>query len=209
MPTRLNPRASFLRGLYHSHPSGPTPLHPRLQLFLFSGHSHPYTLPLTLFLGLFRCLSQVVLVLGKKKEEPGPELHIGCLDGLRSLFEGPLCPYPGALIPFQVPGTSHDSPATISGDQSFWLKILQLTRHPENWPLQARWHLVEELYWTFDAYSTFYLNSSGLICLHYYLDKLMPSHSPSTSVKRLLVRALVAPGFSETKPKFLYLFLLP
>lgn len=66
------------------------------------------------------------------------------------------------------------------------LEILQLTRHPENWTLQARWRLVglpihllflrfykrdkEELYRTYDAYSTFYLNSNGLICRH-RLDK--------------------------------------
>lgn len=80
---------------------------------------------------------------------------------------------------------------------------------------------------TFDAFSTFYLNSSGLICRH-HLDKvsvgpglggvegrtslcsspasinlspqLMPSHSPSTPVKKLLVGALVALGLSEPEP---------
>ncbi|EGW09083.1 Uncharacterized protein C6orf136-like [Cricetulus griseus] len=125
----------------------------------------------------------------------------------------------------------------------FRLEILQLTRHPENWTLQARWRLVglpihmffmrfyrrdkEDLYRTFDAYSTFYLNSSGLICRH-HLDKvsvgtgwgrvkgraclcsspasinlslqLTPSHSPSTPVKKLLVGALVALGLSEPEP---------
>ena len=60
----------------------------------------------------------VVLPPGKGEEGPGPELHSGCLDGLRSLFEGPPCPYPGAWIPFQVPGTAHPSPATPSGDPS-------------------------------------------------------------------------------------------
>lgn len=54
----------------------------------------------------------VDLPLGKSEEGPGPESHNGCLDGLRSLFEGPPCPYPGTLIPFQVPGTSHPSPAS-------------------------------------------------------------------------------------------------
>lgn len=97
----------------------------------------------------------------------------------------------------------------------FRLEILQLTRHPENWTLQARWRLIglpvhmlflrfyrrdkEDLYRTFDAFSTFYLNSSGLICRH-HLDKLMPSHSPSTPVKKLLVGALVALGLSEPEP---------
>ncbi|KAF4013560.1 hypothetical protein G4228_004904 [Cervus hanglu yarkandensis] len=219
---------------------------------------------------------------GKGEEGPGPELHSGCLDGLRSLFEGPPCPCPGALIPFQAPGTAHPSPATPSGDPSMeehlavmyerlrqelpnlflhshdytlyssdvefineilnmrtkgrtwyilsltlcrflaWnyfaqlrLEILQLTRHPENWTLQARWRLVglpihllflrfykrdkEELYRTYDAYSTFYLNSNGLICRH-RLDKLMPSHSPPAPVKKLLVGALVALGLSEPEP---------
>ncbi|XP_035153442.1 uncharacterized protein C6orf136 homolog isoform X1 [Callithrix jacchus] len=95
------------------------------------------------------------------------------------------------------------------------LEVLQLTRHPENWTLQARWRLVglpihllflrfykrdkDELYRTYDAYSTFYLNSSGLICRH-RLDKLMPSHSPPTPVKKLLVGALVALGLSEPEP---------
>uniref|UniRef100_A0A2K5CSW8 Chromosome 6 open reading frame 136 n=1 Tax=Aotus nancymaae TaxID=37293 RepID=A0A2K5CSW8_AOTNA len=216
------------------------------------------------------------------EEGPEPELHNGCLDGLRSLFEGPPCPYPGALIPFQAPGTAHPSPTTPSGDPSMeehlsvmyerlrqelpnlflqshdyslysldvefineilnirtkgrtlyilsltlcrflaWnyfaqlrLEVLQLTRHPENWTLQARWRLVglpihllflrfykrdkDELYRTYDAYSTFYLNSSGLICRH-RLDKLMPSHSPPTPVKKLLVGALVALGLSEPEP---------
>ncbi|KAM6185898.1 uncharacterized protein C6orf136 homolog [Rhynchocyon petersi] len=224
----------------------------------------------------------VVVPPGNGQELPEAELHKGCLDGLRSLFEGPPCPYPGALIPFQAPGTTHPSPATPSGDPSMeehlavmyerlrqelpnlflhshdytlyssdvefvneilnirtkgrawyvlsltlcrflaWnyfaqlqLEILQLTRHPENWTLQARWRLVglpihmlflrfykrdkDELYRTYDAYSTFYLNSSGLICRH-HLDKLMPSHSPPTPVKKLLVGALVALGLSEPEP---------
>ncbi|XP_038954407.1 uncharacterized protein C6orf136 homolog isoform X3 [Rattus norvegicus] len=223
-----------------------------------------------------------VLPLRKREEGPGPDLHSGCLDGLRSLFEGPPYPHPGAVIPFQAPGTSHPSSTTPSGDQSmeehlavmherlrqelptlflrshdytiysmdvefineilnvrtkgrtfyvmsltlcrflawnyfaqFRLEILQLTRHPENWTLQARWRLIglpvhmlflrfyrrdkEDLYRTFDAFSTFYLNSSGLICRH-HLDKLMPSHSPSTPVKKLLVGALVALGLSEPEP---------
>ncbi|XP_002714379.3 uncharacterized protein C6orf136 homolog [Oryctolagus cuniculus] len=221
----------------------------------------------------------VVLPPGKGEEGPGPELHSGCLDGLRSLFEGAPCPYPGALIPFQAPGTAHPSPGSPSGDPSMeehlavmyerlrqelpnlflhshdytlyspnvefineilnlrtkgrtwyilsltlcrflaWnyfaqlrLEVLQLTRHPENWTLQARWRLVglpihmlflrfykrdkEELYRTYDAYSTFYLNSNGLICRH-HLDKLMPSHSPPAPVKKLLMGALVTLGLSE------------
>ncbi|KAM5263384.1 uncharacterized protein C6orf136 homolog [Ctenodactylus gundi] len=224
----------------------------------------------------------VVIPPRKGEEGPGPELHSGCLDGLRSLFEGPPCPYPGALMPFQAPGTPHTSPATPSGDPSMeehlavmyeklrqelpslllhshdytlysldvefineilnirtkgrawyvmsltlcrflaWnyfaqlrLEVLQLTQHPENWTVQARWRLVglpihtlflllykrdkEELYRTYDAYSTFYLNSDGLICRH-HLDKLMPSRSPTAPVKKLLVGALVALGLSEPEP---------
>ncbi|XP_032744982.1 uncharacterized protein C6orf136 homolog isoform X2 [Rattus rattus] len=245
---------------------------------------HPPTNPLPPPLSQVQVLNSLstVLPLRKREEGPGPDLHSGCLDGLRSLFEGPPCPHPGAVIPFQAPGTSHPSSTTPSGDQSmeehlavmherlrqelptlflrshdytiysmdvefineilnirtkgrtfyvmsltlcrflawnyfaqFRLEILQLTRHPENWTLQARWRLIglpvhmlflrfyrrdkEDLYRTFDAFSTFYLNSSGLICRH-HLDKLMPSHSPSTPVKKLLVGALVALGLSEPEP---------
>lgn len=48
-PTRCDPRTSSLLGLYHSHPSGPTPLHRLLHLFLFTGHYHPHILLPTLF----------------------------------------------------------------------------------------------------------------------------------------------------------------
>ncbi|XP_059255721.1 uncharacterized protein C6orf136 homolog isoform X1 [Mustela nigripes] len=253
----------------------PPPPHPPIWLL-------PRALPLHLPQIQTRSSPWVVLPPGKGEEGPGPEMHSGCLDGLRSLFEGPPCPCPGALIPFQAPGTSRPSPATPSGDPSMeehlavmyerlrqelpnlflhshdytlyssdvefineilnirtkgrtwyilsltlcrflaWnyfaqlrLEVLQLTRHPENWTLQARWRLVglpihmlflrfykrdkEELYRTYDAYSTFYLNSSGLICRH-RLDKLMPSHSAPTPVKKLLVGALVTLGLSEPEP---------
>uniref|UniRef100_A0A8C2UTP7 Uncharacterized protein n=1 Tax=Chinchilla lanigera TaxID=34839 RepID=A0A8C2UTP7_CHILA len=219
---------------------------------------------------------------GPGEEGPGPELHSGCLDGLRSLLEGPPGPCPGALAPFQAHGAARACPAAPSGDPSMeehlavmherlrrelpnlflhshdyslyssdvefineilnirtkgrswyilsltlcrflvWnyfaqlrLEVLQLTRHPENWTLQARWRLVGlpthllflrfykrdkvELYRTYDAYSTFYLNSKGLICRH-RLDKLMPSHSPASPVKKLLVGALVGLGLSEREP---------
>ncbi|XP_014442466.1 uncharacterized protein C6orf136 homolog isoform X1 [Tupaia chinensis] len=174
-------------------PTWPLPLAPPLPLPQVQALSSPW----------------VVLPPGKGEEGPGPELHSGCLDGLRSLFEGPPCPYSGALIPFQAPGPAHPSPATPSGDPSMeehlavmyerlrqelpnlflyshdytlyssdvefineilslrtkgrtwyivsltlcrflaWnyfaqlrLEVLQLTRHPENWTLQARWRLV-------------------------------------------------------------------
>ncbi|KAM4817190.1 uncharacterized protein C6orf136 homolog isoform X1 [Urocitellus parryii] len=261
-------------------PSSPLLWSPRLP----HPPSQPVPRPCLLPLPQIQALNSpwVVLPPGKGEEGPGPELHSRCLDGLRSLFEGPPCPYPGALTPFQAPGTAHPSPTTPSGDPSMeehlavmyerlrqelpnlflhshdytlyssdvefineilsirtkgrtwyilsltlcrflaWnyfaqlrLEVLQLTRHPENWTLQARWRLIglpiymlflrfykrdkEELYRTYDAYSTFYLNSSGLICRH-RLDKLMPSHSPSTPVKKLLMGALVALGLSEPEP---------
>ncbi|XP_038624672.1 uncharacterized protein C6orf136 homolog [Tachyglossus aculeatus] len=209
-------------------------------------------------------------------------LHGGCLDSLRSLFEGPPCPGPGALLPFRAPGDPHSAPATPSGDPRMeehlavmyermrqelpnlflrshdytlyssdvefvneilnmrtkgrpwyilsltlcrflaWnyfaqlrLEVLRLSRHPEDWTLQARWRLVglpahvlflrfyrrdrEDLYRTYDAYSTFYLNSDGLIYRH-RLDKLMPSHSPPAPVKKLLLATLVALGWAEPQP---------
>uniref|UniRef100_A0A6I8PDF1 Uncharacterized protein n=1 Tax=Ornithorhynchus anatinus TaxID=9258 RepID=A0A6I8PDF1_ORNAN len=52
---------------------------------------------------------------------------------------------------------------------------------------------------TYDAYSTFYLNSDGLICRH-RLDKVMPSHSPPAPVKKLLLATLVALGWAEPQP---------
>ncbi|XP_027732521.1 uncharacterized protein C6orf136 homolog isoform X5 [Vombatus ursinus] len=222
---------------------------------------------------------RVGLPSGKGEDGPGPELHGGCLEGLRSLFEELPCPHPGALIPFRAPGSPHPAPATPSGNPSMeehlavmheklrqelpnlflrshdyslyssdvefineilnirtkgrtwyilsltlcrflaWnyfaqlqLEVLRLSQHPEDWTLQARWRLVglpthllflrfyrrdkEELYRTYDAYSTFYLNSEGLIYRH-RLDKLMPSHSPPMPVKKLLVGALGALGLVE------------
>ncbi|XP_028910587.1 uncharacterized protein C6orf136 homolog [Ornithorhynchus anatinus] len=215
-------------------------------------------------------------------EDGSGGLHGGCLDSLRSLFDGPPCPRPGALLPFQAPGDPCLAPATPSGDPRMeehlavmherlrqelpnlflrshdytlyssdvefvneilnmrtkgrpwyilsltlcrflaWnyfaqlrLEVLRLSRHPEDWTLQARWRLVglpahvlflrfyrrdrEDLYRTYDAYSTFYLNSDGLICRH-RLDKVMPSHSPPAPVKKLLLATLVALGWAEPQP---------
>ncbi|XP_040320744.1 uncharacterized protein C6orf136 homolog isoform X3 [Herpailurus yagouaroundi] len=157
----------------------------------------------------------VVLPPGKGEEGPGPEMHSGCLDGLRSLFEGPPCPYPGALIPFQAPGTSCSCSATPSGDPSMeeHLAIMyerlrhelpNLFLHSHDYTLYSSdVEFINEILnirtKTYDAYSTFFLNSNGLICRH-RLDKLMPSHSPPTPVKKLLVGALVALGLSEPEP---------
>lgn len=52
VPTRLDPRPSFLLKFNHSHLSGPTLIHPILHLFLFSGHSHSHILSCTLFFRL-------------------------------------------------------------------------------------------------------------------------------------------------------------
>ncbi|XP_006276671.1 uncharacterized protein C6orf136 homolog [Alligator mississippiensis] len=95
------------------------------------------------------------------------------------------------------------------------MEVLKLTQHPENWSIQARWRITglpfhifmlhfykkdkKELYRTYDAYSTFFLNSQGLIRCH-KIDKLMPSQPPLNKVKKLLVTALVALGLSEHKP---------
>ena len=60
----------------------------------------------------------VVLPPGKGEERPRREMHSDYLDGLRSLFEGTPCPFPGALILFQAPRISCPSPTTPSGDMN-------------------------------------------------------------------------------------------
>ncbi|XP_075769550.1 uncharacterized protein C6orf136 homolog isoform X1 [Pelodiscus sinensis] len=98
---------------------------------------------------------------------------------------------------------------------SVQLEVLKLTRHPENWSIQARWRITglpfhvlllrfykrdkRELFRTYDAYSTFFLDSKGLIRCH-RIDKLMPSQPPVAKVKKLLVAALVGLGLAETRP---------
>ncbi|CAM2101499.1 unnamed protein product [Caretta caretta] len=95
------------------------------------------------------------------------------------------------------------------------LEVLKLTQHPENWSIQARWRITglpfhvlmlrfykrdkRELYRTYDAYSTFFLDSRGLIRCH-RIDKLMPSQPPVAKVKKLLVAALVGLGLLEHRP---------
>ncbi|XP_074927754.1 uncharacterized protein C6orf136 homolog [Chelonoidis abingdonii] len=95
------------------------------------------------------------------------------------------------------------------------LEVLKLTQHPENWSVQARWRIIglpfhvlmlrfykrdkRELYRTYDAYSTFFLDSRGLIRCH-RIDKLMPSQPPVVKVKKLLVATLVGLGLSEHRP---------
>ncbi|KAK1131674.1 hypothetical protein AOXY_G38440 [Acipenser oxyrinchus oxyrinchus] len=84
------------------------------------------------------------------------------------------------------------------------MEVLKLTQHPESWSVQARWrvrglplHVLllrfyrrdkSDLYRTYDAFSTFYLGSDGLIHCH-KVDKMMPAQPPAQKIKGLLVRA--------------------
>ncbi|XP_067386236.1 uncharacterized protein C6orf136 homolog isoform X2 [Emydura macquarii macquarii] len=95
------------------------------------------------------------------------------------------------------------------------LEVLKLTQHPENWSVQARWRITglplhvfllrfykrdkKELYRTYDAYSTFFLDSRGLIRCH-QVDKLMPSQPPVAKVKKWVVAAVLGLGLLEHKP---------
>ncbi|KAK6458494.1 hypothetical protein HHUSO_G37005 [Huso huso] len=95
------------------------------------------------------------------------------------------------------------------------MEVLKLTQHPESWSVQARWrvrglplHVLllrfyrrdkSDLYRTYDAFSTFYLGSDGLIHCH-KVDKMMPTQPPAQKIKGLLVRALVALGMQEHQP---------
>ncbi|XP_075439678.1 uncharacterized protein C6orf136 homolog [Ascaphus truei] len=95
------------------------------------------------------------------------------------------------------------------------VSVLKLTSHPETCSIQARWavsglplhsllsHIYRtektELYRTFDAHSTFFLGSDGLISLH-KLERVMPSPPLTAPVKSLLAAALVAFGLEESRP---------
>ncbi|XP_033929477.1 uncharacterized protein C6orf136 homolog [Melopsittacus undulatus] len=90
---------------------------------------------------------------------------------------------------------------------SLRLEVLALTRHPEDWSIRARWRLTglplhlcvlrfyrrdkAALLRSYDALSTFFLNSQGLIRCH-HVDKLMPAPTPLAQDKKLLVAAAVA-----------------
>ncbi|XP_062978330.1 uncharacterized protein C6orf136 homolog [Elgaria multicarinata webbii] len=102
------------------------------------------------------------------------------------------------------------------------MEVLNLTQHPENWSVQARWRITgvpfhvlllrfykkdkSELYRTYDAYSTFFLNSQGLINCH-RVSKLMPSQPPLNKLKKFAVASLLGLGLSDERPSLL-LFLL-
>ncbi|XP_039569000.1 uncharacterized protein C6orf136 homolog [Passer montanus] len=90
---------------------------------------------------------------------------------------------------------------------SLRLEVLALTRHPEDWSVRARWRLTglplhllllrwyRRDKWTllrsYDALSTFFLNSQGLIRCH-RVDKLMPAPTAVPEPKKLLVAAALA-----------------
>ncbi|KAE8585477.1 hypothetical protein XENTR_v10021320 [Xenopus tropicalis] len=95
------------------------------------------------------------------------------------------------------------------------VSILKLTSHPETCSIQARWAISglplhtllfhfyrtdkTELYKSFDAHSTFYVASDGLIHLH-KLERVMPSQPLTVPKKTLLTAALVALGLGENRP---------
>ncbi|KAJ6652880.1 hypothetical protein lerEdw1_010538 [Lerista edwardsae] len=92
------------------------------------------------------------------------------------------------------------------------MEVLKVTQHPENWSIQARWRITglpfhvlllrfykrdkSELYRTYDAYSTFFLDSQGLINCH----RLMPSPPPLNKLRKLLVASLLGLGLSDYRP---------
>ncbi|XP_053151990.1 uncharacterized protein C6orf136 homolog [Hemicordylus capensis] len=95
------------------------------------------------------------------------------------------------------------------------MEVLKVTQHPENWSIQARWQITglpfhvlllhfykkdkSELYRTYDAYSTFFLDPQGLIKCH-RVSKLMPSQPPMNKLKKLLVASFLGLGLSEHRP---------
>ncbi|KAF7235607.1 Alpha-tubulin N-acetyltransferase 1 [Varanus komodoensis] len=86
------------------------------------------------------------------------------------------------------------------------MEVLNVTQHPENWSIQARWRITglpfhvllfrfykkdkSEFYRTYDAYSTFFLNSQGLINCH----KLMPSQPLLNKQQKLDILCVSASG---------------
>ncbi|XP_060095193.1 uncharacterized protein C6orf136 homolog [Heteronotia binoei] len=102
------------------------------------------------------------------------------------------------------------------------MEVLKMTQHSENWSIQARWRITglpfhilllrfykrdkAELYRTYDAYSTFFLDSQGLIKCH-RVSKLMPSQPPLTKVKKLLVASLLGLGLSDQRPSLQLFFM--
>uniref|UniRef100_A0A8C3UEL7 Uncharacterized protein n=1 Tax=Catharus ustulatus TaxID=91951 RepID=A0A8C3UEL7_CATUS len=95
---------------------------------------------------------------------------------------------------------------------SLRLEVLALTRHPEDWSVRARWRLTglplhllllrwyrrdkRTLLRSYDAISTFFLNSQGLIRCH-RVDKLMPAPTAVPEPKKLLVASALALALSR------------
>ncbi|XP_055553946.1 LOW QUALITY PROTEIN: uncharacterized protein C6orf136 homolog [Falco cherrug] len=106
---------------------------------------------------------------------------------------------------------------------SLRLEVLALTRHPEDWSIRARWRLTglplhlcllrfysrdkRQLLRSYDAFSTFFLNSQGLIRCH-RVDKLMPAPTAVTEAKKLLWQRRWAVALAEPGPA-LHLALKP
>ncbi|KAI5607761.1 hypothetical protein C0J50_9863 [Silurus asotus] len=96
------------------------------------------------------------------------------------------------------------------------LEVLKLTKHPEDGSIKARWRVKglpfhtllfrfykkdkSQFYRTFDAFSTFYLGSDGLIHRH-KVQKVMEAQPPVLNkLPSLLAGALVALGLQEDRP---------
>ncbi|XP_072530884.1 uncharacterized protein C6orf136 homolog [Salminus brasiliensis] len=96
------------------------------------------------------------------------------------------------------------------------LEVLKLTKHPEDGSIKARWRVrglpfhslllrfykkdKTQLYKTFDAFSTFYVGSDGLVHCH-KVEKVMEAQPPVLSkVTSLLAGALVALGVQDHRP---------
>uniref|UniRef100_W5KX16 Si:ch211-215a10.4 n=1 Tax=Astyanax mexicanus TaxID=7994 RepID=W5KX16_ASTMX len=96
------------------------------------------------------------------------------------------------------------------------IEVLKLTKHPEDNSIKARWRInglpfhtlmlrfykrdKTQLYRTYDAFSTFYLGSDGLIHCH-KVEKVMQAQPPVLpKVTSLLAGVLVALGVQEHRP---------
>ncbi|XP_044278397.1 uncharacterized protein C6orf136 homolog isoform X2 [Varanus komodoensis] len=98
------------------------------------------------------------------------------------------------------------------------MEVLNVTQHPENWSIQARWRITglpfhvllfrfykkdkSEFYRTYDAYSTFFLNSQGLINCH-KVSKLMPSQPLLNKQQKLVVASLLGLELADERPPLL------
>ncbi|XP_076864625.1 uncharacterized protein C6orf136 homolog [Brachyhypopomus gauderio] len=96
------------------------------------------------------------------------------------------------------------------------MEVLKLTKHPEDGSIKVRWRVKglplyllllrfykkdkTQLYRTYDAFSTFYVGSDGLVRCH-KVEKVMQAQPPVLpKVTTLLAGALVALGVQEPRP---------